>query len=167
MQRVLGREVCNNNLLFVYAILGYDTTSLVFSMVCLRTGAVGDTLDKLRLLRFHQKVATSTRFVQPVNLPPTSSAAKYHCLRVYLQVQIWKGESRLGPHLHPQNLGCKAVDGKGSFKCYVTLEGVGGYMPKRYVGWGGLRQRYVTSFFLANTVCFTVVMSSRPTRISK
>ena len=39
----------------------------------------------------------------------------------------------------------------GSFKCYVTLEGVGGYMPKRYEalrGGGGLRQRYVTSFFL-------------------
>ena len=30
----------------------------------------------------------------------------------------------------------------GSFKCYVTLEGVGGYMPKRYEalrGVGGLR----------------------------
>ena len=40
----------------------------------------------------------------------------------------------------------------GSFKCYVTLEGVGGYMPKRYEalrgGGGGLRQRYVTSFVL-------------------
>ena len=33
-------------------------------------------------------------------------------------------------------------------------------------GLGGLRQRYVTSFFLANTAWFTV-MSSRPTRISK
>ena len=30
---------------------------------CLYTGAMGDTLDKLRLQRFHQKVATSTRFV--------------------------------------------------------------------------------------------------------
>ena len=44
---------------------------------------------------------------------------------------------------------------RGSFKCYVTLEGVGGYMSKRYEalrgGGGGLRQRYVTSFFLANT----------------
>ena len=29
------------------------------SLVCLYTGAVGDTLDKLRLLRFLQKVATS------------------------------------------------------------------------------------------------------------
>ena len=59
-------------------------------------------------------VATSrpTRFVQPENLHLTSSAAKYHSLRIYLQVQIWKGESRHGPHLHPQNLGWKAVEGK-------------------------------------------------------
>ena len=34
-------------------------------VLCLYTVAVGDTLDKLRLQRFHQKVATSTRFVQP------------------------------------------------------------------------------------------------------
>ena len=27
-------------------------------------------------------------------------------------MQIWKGESRHGPHLHPQNLGWKAVEGK-------------------------------------------------------
>ena len=36
---------------------------------------------------------------------------------------------------------------RGSFTWYVTLEGVGGYMPKRYKvlrGGGGLRQRYVT-----------------------
>ena len=32
----------------------------------------------LRLLRFHQKIATSTRFVQPENLPLTPSVAKYH-----------------------------------------------------------------------------------------
>ena len=82
------------------------------SLVCLYKRAVGDTLDKLRLLRYHQKVATSTRFVQPENLPPTSSAAKYHSLRVYFQVQIWKGESRLGTHLHPHNIGWKAVEGK-------------------------------------------------------
>ena len=58
------------------------------ALVCLYTGAVGDTLDKLRLQRFHQKVATSRRFVQPENLPPTSSAAEYHSLRVYLQVGL-------------------------------------------------------------------------------
>ena len=74
-------------------------------------GAVGDTLDKLRLLRFHQKVATRTRFLQPENTPPTSSAANYHSLHVYLQVQIWKG-IKVSPHLHPHNLGWKAVKGK-------------------------------------------------------
>ena len=56
------------------------------ALVCLYTGAVGDTLDKLRLQRFHQKVATSRHFLQPENLPPTSSAAKYHSLHVYLHV---------------------------------------------------------------------------------
>ena len=58
----------------------------------------------------------------------------------------------------------------GSFKCYVTLERVGGYMPKRYEalrGVGGVTSALRNVFFLANTVCFTVVMSSRPTRISK
>ncbi len=82
------------------------------ALLCLYTSALGDTLDKLMLHRFHQMVAISTRFVQPENLLPTSSAAKYHSLPVYLQVQIWKGESRHGPHLHPQNLSWKAVEGK-------------------------------------------------------
>ena len=50
------------------------------ALVCLYTGAVGDTLYKLILLRFHQKVATSTRFVQPENLlrhhqPPSTIAS--------------------------------------------------------------------------------------------
>ena len=83
------------------------------ALVCLinRPGAVCDTLYKLRLQRFHQKVATTTRTVQSENLHPTSSAAKYHSLRVYIQVQIGKGVSMLGPHVHPQNLGWKAVEG--------------------------------------------------------
>ena len=60
---------------------------------------------------------------------------------------------------------------KGPFKCYVTLEGVGGCMPKRYEalrgGGGGVTSalRNVI-FFIANTAWFTV-MSSRQTRISK
>ena len=46
------------------------------------------------------------------------------------------------------------MEAKGPFKCYVTLEGVGGCMPKRYEalrggGGGGLRQRYITSFFFS------------------
>ena len=35
------------------------------------------------------------------------------------------------------------VRSKGSFKCYVTLEGVGGYMPKRYEALRGVGGGYV------------------------
>ena len=51
-------------------------------------GKVSDTLNLLRVLRFHQKVGTSISFFRPKVLPPTLSAAHYHCRRVYLQVQV-------------------------------------------------------------------------------
>ena len=78
------------------------------AMVSLYKGTAGDTLDKLRLERFQQKIATSVSFVRPENLPPTSSAAKFHSLRVYHQVQVWKGVT----NRDPQTLGWKAVEGK-------------------------------------------------------
>ena len=67
------------------------------ALVSLYKGTACETLDDLRLLRFHQKVANSTTFVQPEHLPPTSSAAKYHSLRVFYQVQVWKGAVNLCP----------------------------------------------------------------------
>lgn len=67
------------------------------ALVCLYKGTTGETLDDLRLQRFHQKVATSTSFVKPEHLPPTSSAVKYHSLRVFHQVQVWKGIANLCP----------------------------------------------------------------------
>ena len=70
---------------------------------------MGDTTDKLRLQRFHQKVATSTSFVQPETVPPTSSAVMPPCLPPGANME---GGIKLGPHLHPQNLGWKAVEGK-------------------------------------------------------
>ena len=54
---------------------------------------------------------------------------------------------------------------KGSFKCYVTLEGVGGSMPKRYEalrGGGGVTSALRNIIFFANWL-----VSSRPTRILK
>ncbi|KAG1701346.1 hypothetical protein GQR58_004811 [Nymphon striatum] len=61
------------------------------ALVCLYNGQPGETLNKLRLQRFCQKVSTSTVRVEPRTLPPTSASAKQHCLRVYVQVQQWKG----------------------------------------------------------------------------
>ncbi|KAG1711224.1 hypothetical protein GQR58_002605 [Nymphon striatum] len=61
------------------------------ALVCLYNGQPGETLNKLRLQRFCQKVSPSTVRVEPRTLPPTSASAKQHCLRVYVQVQQWKG----------------------------------------------------------------------------
>ena len=50
-----------------------------------------DTLDQLRLQRFCQKVSSSSSYVQPQTLPPTSGAASCFSFRVYHQVQAWRG----------------------------------------------------------------------------
>ena len=47
-------------------------------------------MDGLQLKKFLDKVSIKLSQVEPNSLPPTSSAAKYHSLRVYLQVQKWK-----------------------------------------------------------------------------
>ena len=61
------------------------------SLVCLYNGRSEESLDSLRYSRFCQKITTGTSFVQPECLPPTSAAAVYHSLRVYHQVQQWRG----------------------------------------------------------------------------
>lgn len=56
-------------------------------------GKLNDSLDSLRYHRFCKKVASSSTYVQPKVLLPTSGAAKYHSLRVYFQVQECKGST--------------------------------------------------------------------------
>ena len=51
--------------------------------------------------------ATGNVCLQPENLPPTSSAASFHSLRVYLQVQEWKQNQ-----LRPQDWGWRLSDGR-------------------------------------------------------
>ena len=77
------------------------------ALVCLLNGKHDETLDNLRWSRFHQKVASSTISISPCTLPPTSAAAEHHSLRVYLQVQQWKGMN-----ICPEDWGWKMVDGK-------------------------------------------------------
>ena len=44
----------------------------------------------LRYQRYLEKLACKSKSIQPQSLPPTSSAVKYHSLRVYLQTREWK-----------------------------------------------------------------------------
>ena len=61
-------------------------------------GAKGEkSLDDFRQVKFSQKLATSTRVVLPETLGPTSNAASFHSLRVYLQVQQWIGVQDIDP----------------------------------------------------------------------
>ena len=53
------------------------------------------TFDSLRFEKFHQKLASSSTAVAPETLNPTPSAASFHPLRVYHQVQYWTGQEDL------------------------------------------------------------------------
>ena len=66
-----------------------------------------ESLNSLRYIKYCQKVATGNVCLQPENLPPTSSAASFHSLRVYLQVQEWKQNQ-----LRPQDWGWRLSDGR-------------------------------------------------------
>lgn len=143
----LGHDICNN-ILFLHAFLGCDTTSRLYgigkgtslskfkassmfreqakvfnsdsasthdvveagekALILVYNGKLTDTLDSLRYKRFCEKVASKTSHVKPQSLPPTSAAAKYHSLRVYFQVQEWKGSVS---ELHPTDWGWQECDG--------------------------------------------------------
>ena len=64
-------------------------------------------LNKARLHKFCEKVASSTSYVDPATLPPTSNAARFHSFRVYHQVQEWLGNTH-----DPLQWGWNFVDGK-------------------------------------------------------
>ena len=43
------------------------------------------------VLNFCSRFATNRARIRPQTLPPTSAAARYHSMRVYIQVQQWMG----------------------------------------------------------------------------
>ena len=79
------------------------------ALVSLYGGVQGEGLDKLRHKRFYERVSKTTSHVEPQSLPPTSSAAKFHSLRVYYQVMEWKGTAG---DLKPEEWGLGLVDKK-------------------------------------------------------
>ena len=81
---LLGRETQN------ISMLGHRLHFL--GLLFLFVGAkLSDSLGTLRKQKYLTMAATSKKGIQPEKLPPTDSAAKYHSLRVYLQVMQWMG----------------------------------------------------------------------------
>ena len=64
-------------------------------LVSLYGGKVNDSLDQIRLYKFHQKIASNNKVGQPEYLCPTSYAAAYHSFRVSYQVQSWRETGNL------------------------------------------------------------------------
>ena len=62
------------------------------ALVSLFGGKPGVGLNALRYQRYFEKLANKTSHIEPQNLPPTAAAARFHSLRVYLQVKQWQGE---------------------------------------------------------------------------
>ena len=60
------------------------------AIVALYGGKPDDDLEHLRHVKYLQKLMTHTTAVEPKNLPPTPSAAEFHSMRTYYQVQVWR-----------------------------------------------------------------------------
>ena len=78
------------------------------ALIILYNGKVERSLDSLRYKRYCDKITSSSCYVHPQTLPPTSSAAKYHSLRVYYQIRQWQC---IEAGMSPQDWGWKESDG--------------------------------------------------------
>ena len=79
------------------------------ALVAIYNGLQGENLDGLRLRKFCEKATCNTALVEPRTLPPTSSSAKFHSLRVYQQIQVWLGNNQQVP---PEDWGWQNMNGK-------------------------------------------------------
>jgi len=79
------------------------------ALLSLYGNANEEELNRLRYKRFCDKVANSTSYVEPLNLPPTSAAARFHSLRVYYQMMEWKGTAI---DMKPEDWGWHVLDGR-------------------------------------------------------
>lgn len=64
------------------------------ALVCLYNGGASEKINLLRYKRFQEKVSKSSKHVEAKSLPPTAAAAKFHSMRVWYQVQVWKGKQQ-------------------------------------------------------------------------
>ena len=79
-------------------------------MSCIYGGKPTDSLNFLRYAAYYHLVTSSTCAVLPERLPPTRNAAKFHVLRVHLQVLQWK--TLMLTSAVPTDWGWKLLNGK-------------------------------------------------------
>ena len=60
-------------------------------------GKAKNSLEQIRLYKFHLKIASNSKVVQLEYLCPTSDAAAFNCFKVYYHVQSWKERDNLNP----------------------------------------------------------------------
>ena len=162
VQNELGSSLCQQ-LLFVHAISGCDTTSALYGLgkviffrkakksaafithaqkfllpdtdkkaieqagekvlVEVYGGRLQDTINKLRYIKYNQKLSSYSKALQPCTLPPTHAAAKFHAQRTYYQVQEWINLEIENFDLNPLNWGWE--DSAGILFPVLTDEQVG------------------------------------------
>ena len=85
----------------------YDSGEKAIVTLYSKTAALTKSLNCLRYEKFCQRVASATKAVDAKCLPPTSNVTKFHLMRAYCQMQVWKG---IG--MDPRNLGWTETNGK-------------------------------------------------------
>jgi len=88
-----------------------DVISAGLSLLsCIYGGKPTDNLNALRYAAYYDRISSSTSSVLPERLPPTRNAAKYHVLRVHLQILQWK--TLMSTSAIPTDWGWKLIDGR-------------------------------------------------------
>ena len=66
-------------------------------LVSLFGGEAKNSLEQIRLYKFHLKIALNNKLVQSEYLCPTSNAPALNSFRVFYQAQSWKERDNLNP----------------------------------------------------------------------
>lgn len=99
------REVAKH---FIESSAQHDVAKFVeLAVILFMDSDFTECLDTARFKKFSSKVMTNTSFVQVHTLPPTSAALRFHSLRVFYQIQVWKGSEEL----RPEDWGWEVVSG--------------------------------------------------------
>ena len=87
-------------------------------LVSLYSGKANNPLDQILLYKFHQKIASNNKVVQPEYLCPTLDAAGFQSFGVYYQVQSRKERD----NLNPKDWEWKGKNGKKLFPLYTSKD---------------------------------------------